>query len=126
MKLDFLRLSGLVYGKVFRQVEWSEDGKDVPGECVIADVEDHFKWRRSECSVTAAYLCELWRPDCPNGYTFVPNAGNTSCFKITEKAAAEDDSNQMFPSISIANKMCLHHGTSLAAPGSSDVQPGDI
>ena len=46
--------------------------------------------------------------------------------KITEKAAAEDDSNQMFPSISIANKRCLCDGTSLAAPGSWDVQPGDI
>ena len=92
--MDFLRLSGLGYGKLFRQVEWSEDGKDVSGGCVIADVE---KVRMF-----------------------------SNCFKITEKAAAEDDSNQMFPSISIANKMCLHDGTSLPAPGSSDVQPGDI
>ena len=93
-------------------------GKDVSGGSVITDVGNNFKWRRSECSVTAPYLCELWRPDCPNGYTFVPNAGNTSCFKVTEKAAAEDDTDKMFPSISIADKRCLRDGTSLAAPGS--------
>ena len=102
------------------QVEWSEDGKDAPGECVIADVQDKFKWTRSDCSITAAYLCELWRPNCPNGYTFVPSAGENSCFKITEKTVFEDDSNKMYPSIATANKMCLRDGTSLAAPRSKD------
>ena len=97
------------------QVEWSEDGKAAAGECVVADVENDFKWTRSDCSITAAYLCTIWRPNCPNGYTFVPSAGKASCFKITGKTEYED-SNIKYQSISTANKMCLSDGTSLAAP----------
>ena len=97
------------------QVEWAEDGKTTEGDCVIADVNNNFKWTRTDCLQRGAYLCKLWMPKCPKGYTFVPKAGSHSCFKITERVAFTDSS-MMYPSISNANKMCLYDGTSLAAP----------
>ena len=99
------------------QVEWAENGKTGAGDCVLADLEDGFKWRRADCSTSAAFLCQVWTPSCPQGYTFLPSAGKSSCFKITEVTGHEEGS-LMYPSISTANKMCLADGTSLAAPES--------
>ena len=99
------------------QIEWTENGMTETGDCVIADVRKNFKWTRADCSISAAYLCKILTPSCPNGYSFVPDAGISSCFKITESVSFQDTS-QIYPSISTANKMCLMDGTSLAAPGS--------
>ena len=101
------------------QVEWAKNGKDVSGDCVLADVNDGFKWTRGDCSKSAAYLCQVLSPNCPNGYTFLPKAGKSSCFKITEETGYEEGF-LMYPSISTANKMCLADGTSLSAPDSKE------
>jgi len=69
------------------------------------------------CSSQASYLCEAWSPPCPDGYTWVPQAGNASCFRV--RTGGYYTASQYWQSITTAEKTCMEDGTRLASP---DVQ----
>ena len=64
---------------------WSEGGKDAEEDCVKADQTDGYKWKRVPCLDTATYICAAKGPSCPPGYTWVPDAGTSSCFKLSDE-----------------------------------------
>ena len=95
---------------------WSEGGQDANEDCVKADQTDDYRWKRVPCSDTATYICEAKSPDCPPGYNWVPDAGTSSCFKLSDETESTDARGVMWSSINTGHKICMDEGTRLATP----------
>ncbi len=80
----------------------------------MADVADSFYNTIVPCSSQASYLCQAWTPPCPEGYTWVPNAGNASCFRL--RTGGYYQSSSYWNSITTADKICAEDGTRLTSP----------
>ena len=95
---------------------WADGGVDAEEDCIIADQGDAFLWKRVPCSDTATFICEAKPPSCPVGYSWIPQAGESSCFKMHSRTETEDANSVKWSSIMTATKMCLAEGTRLATP----------
>ena len=102
------------------QVEWTEGGREGPGDCVIASQAAGFRWSRSDCGGDNLYFCQPRSPSCPPGYIWIPGAGLDSCFKFLPGVGYKTSDNKMEQSISTASKVCLGDKTSLAAPDTTE------
>ena len=102
--------------------DWSPNGRDATKDCVIADSTNEYKWKSTDCTSLGTYLCEGTTPDCPTGYTHLPNAGpnKNSCFKIN--SGGQLTAGKITTSISTAESLCMEDGTRLATPTKSDEQ----
>ena len=84
-------------------------------DCVIADsTNSSFNQKTVSCSSQASYLCEAWRPPCPDGYTWVPRSGNASCFRV--RSGGYQSASLYWHSITTAEKICMEDGTRLSSP----------
>ena len=83
----------------------------------MADPTNGFYNTRVSCSSQASYLCEAWSPPCPDGYTWVPSAGNASCFRVRSGGYIQSSSPARYwQSITTAENTCAEDGTRLASP----------
>ena len=95
---------------------WTTGGQDIEEDCVMADENEAWKWKRVSCSSSATYFCEPKPPDCPPGYHFVAAVGDMSCFKLSDFAMESQNNDQNVSSVLTANKMCLEDKTRMATP----------
>ena len=95
---------------------WTTGGQDIEEDCVMADENEAWKWKRVSCSSSATYFCEPKPPDCPPGYHFVAAVGDKSCFKLSDFAMESQNNDQNVSSVLTANKMCLEDKTRMATP----------
>ena len=102
--------------------DWAEnEPSTTPGNdyCAYMDKTAGFKWKAGLCLSGKPFLCSARAPNCPAGYTWLPNIG-PKCFKITDRIAFTDSSNNIFVSEAKANKICESQGTRLATLMTND------
>ncbi len=63
--------------------DWAEGQPSGNGQCAIVSAAEGYKMVTSDCSAQHASFCMMQRPNCPQGYTWLPLFGSgTSCFKL--------------------------------------------
>ena len=95
---------------------WVEGGQELQEDCVLADKDDGFRWRRVSCSAPASYLCEPAPADCPEGFSSIAALGDSSCYKLGDSTHVKQANNHHVSSILTANKICMDDGARLATP----------
>ena len=83
-------------------------------DCIIAEAANNYNKKTVPCSSQASYLCEAWSPPCPDGYTWVSDAGNASCFRV--RSGGYKPTSLYWHSVTTAEKICMEDGTRLASP----------
>ena len=81
-------------------------------ECAYISRLADYKMKADFCKTPKKYICMAVKPNCPEGYTWLPAYGQgRSCFKIVGSDNGE---------FNVANKLCLKDKTRLATPMSSN------
>lgn len=101
-------------------VTWSQGGKTVVGDCVVADAKQGYALRRTQCDNTAVYLCMEKKPksDCPGGYHTLAGISSPSCIKMSGDISGPEVVGKRYSTIATANMVCMVEGTSLYTPQS--------
>ncbi len=110
-------------GKLFNRFrsDWAErePAENSDGKCVVVSASVGYKMIRANCLETHRFLCMANKPECPVGYTWLPQFGaGTSCFNLTPPTmeAKIYNANDTRADVTIAENYCRMDKTRLAVP----------
>jgi hypothetical protein len=97
---------------------WQAGGRAAVADCVLADKAQGFLLKRVACTEAATTFCKARPPSCPPGYTWLPDGGKSSCFRLADNTMFITPNTDYVASASIstAHKVCKDDDTRLATP----------
>ncbi len=104
--------------------DWADnEPTDAPGaDCAYISASAGYKMKAENCLTPKKFFCMALKPNCPDGYTWIPAFGKgLSCFRQTPlvgEFAHSNPTSKISTSINIGDKMCLKDGVRLAVPQS--------